>query len=121
MLSSYISDPIILESALDREINAVNEEYQVYFQRNNVLFFQIICNMANKGNLLNRFIWGSMESLRQEKPELLLDDLKKFHQEHYTASRMCLVIKAVTADKMGQIKSWVQNYFSRLTDKKLPL
>ena len=79
MLSSYISDPIILESALDREINAVNEEYQVYFQRNNVLFFQLICNMANKGNLLNRFIWGSMESLRQEKPELLQDDLKNFH------------------------------------------
>ena len=32
MLSSYIQEPLLLEEALDREINAVDEEYQMYFE-----------------------------------------------------------------------------------------
>ena len=32
MLSSYISAPLLLEEAMDREINAINEEYQMYFE-----------------------------------------------------------------------------------------
>ena len=66
MLSSYIQEPLLLEEALDREINAVDEEYQMYFEQNTVLMLQVLANHTTKGNLFNRFVWGSKESLLEK-------------------------------------------------------
>ena len=51
---------------------------------------------------------------------MLWNDLSRFHFEHYCASRMCLVVKAVTKDKMEEVKSWVENYFNFSSTKNLP-
>ena len=66
MLSSCIHEPLLLEEALDREINAIDEEYQMYFEQNTVLMMQVMAKHTTEGNLFNRFIWGSKESLTEK-------------------------------------------------------
>jgi secreted Zn-dependent insulinase-like peptidase len=57
------------KNAIDGEVDAINEEYKMYLKCNSTCYLQSLCNECNAGNLLNRFRWGSKESLTKENPQ----------------------------------------------------
>ena len=51
----------------------------------------------------------------------LWNDLKAFHERHYSADRMRLVIQVKTADNLCELRQWVEASFSAIPNKNLGL
>ena len=65
MLASNLAEPKLISDAIDREINAIESEYQMCFPDDNVRFLQCMATETNhKDHIFNRFAWGSLKSLR---------------------------------------------------------
>ena len=77
-------------------------------------------NESEPGHVFNRFPWGNIASLKGDTDyESLHEDLKKFYEEYYSSDRMYLVIQTKTSDNFKSIRSSVEEYFSRIKNKKL--
>ena len=61
-------------------------------------------NTSDKKHIYNRFTWGNIKSLTEKNPDTLIDDVRKFFNEHYSSDRMKLVIQVKTDDNMKELK-----------------
>ena len=79
MLAQNFSKPLLLPEAVDREINAIENEYQMCMPDDAVRIQQTLqANTAHKDHIFNRFLWGNKQSLREEREDELLKDLRAF-------------------------------------------
>ena len=93
MMANNFTKPLLLAETVDREINAIESRYQKAMTDDTVRITQTLQeNCSNKDNILNRFIWGNIKSLTEEKEDELLVDLRAFFDKQYSADRMKLVI-----------------------------
>ena len=80
---------------------------------------QILLNESAPGHVFNCFPNGNINSLKGDTDyESLHQDLKKFYEEQYSSDRMYLVIQTKTSDNFKSIRSSVEEYFSRIKNKK---
>ena len=100
MLGSNMEAPLLKKSGMEREINAVESEFQMSSVDDNVRTIQILMNeCSSKDHLFRLFAWGNMKSLAGEEDyDKLWDDLKKFYNEQYSSDRMKLVVQVKTKD-----------------------
>ena len=122
MAANNFTSPLLKEDAMDREINAVESEFRMCFPDDNVRALQIMSNeTADKKHIFNRFAWGNLQSLKGQNAENLLSDLKEFYDATYSADRTKLVIQVKSSDNLQEVRSWVEESFSIIPNKKLGL
>jgi len=74
---------------VNKEINAVNSEMQMYLQSDFWKLLQILRSISKKDNPFNKFGVGSLETLKHSS---IRDDMIKFYQKHYSSNVMKVVL-----------------------------
>ena len=93
MQASNFRSPLFLKNGMEREVKAVESEFQMYISDDTVRMLQILqSKTARRDHIFNRFIWGNIDSLSGQNKETLWDDLKSFYEKHYSADRIKLVV-----------------------------
>ena len=90
IFSQFFKEPIFNKAAIDREMHAVDSEYNN--GKSNEAFATDYLEksvVAEPGSVIDVFSVGNLESLSQEG---VYDNLKKFYNDHYSSNRMNLVL-----------------------------
>ncbi len=89
MTSRFFIDPLLNESSVDREINAVDSEFKNGLRDDDDRLQEIVNKESNIGTAFKKFMCGNLQSLK--KPGLL-DALKIFFEKYYSADIISVVI-----------------------------
>ena len=110
--------PLLKKEAMEREIKAVESEFQGQYVSDHVRIEQLLCeNTASKNHVLNCFPWGNLKSLMGEQKETLWEDLRGFYESTYSADRLKVVVQVKTHDDMSELRQWVIESFSIIENK----
>jgi len=108
-------------SCTEREIKAVDSEHKKNLQSDMWRAFQLDKSLSSREHPYSKFGTGSYDTL-WEKPVKAGRDVRaeliKFHDSHYSANRMKLVV--LGRDSLDQLSEWVVEKFSAIKDKNLP-
>jgi len=90
IFSQFFKEPLFTESATEREMNAIENEYQMNISEETVATDQLEkSHIAAPGSIVNRFLIGNLETLK--KPNII-EELKKYYEANYSSNRMSLVL-----------------------------
>lgn len=111
LFADMMRTPLLCQAAMDREINAIDAEFQ--FKRKDDLrrLYQIHKETANQEHPFSQFSVGSAEIFRSMPPSELHDALHCFHERYYVAKNMCL---AVFTPQPEVVKTLVTQSFTSL-------
>ena len=119
--AQFFIAPLFLESTLDRELRAVDSENKKNLQSDPWRMQQLIKSLSNPKHPYHHFSTGNLKTLRDDPQARGLnvrDEFMKFHDTHYSANRMKLVV--VGREPLDTLESWVSELFSPVVDKDLP-
>lgn len=111
--SRFFIDPLFNSDFLDREKNAVNNEFQKNLQQDNWRMDRFINTLSIPGHPSSKFSTGSTETLKNVTRE----DVVKFYNKYYSANTMRLVV--MSARPLKEVERWVKSYFKEIPDKKV--
>jgi insulysin len=98
----------------EREVNAVNSEFQKNLENDNWREFALRNVVYREGHPARGFSTGSTETLKGTSREELL----AFHRRYYSANRMTLALTAPTG--LDQLEAWARSYFAPVPDTQRP-
>jgi len=111
-LAQFFISPSFDESAVEREMRAIDSEYANGISSDNWRQFQLLKNSANSLHPFHKFGCGNYETLtKKENP---IKDLRKFWEDYYHSNnvKLCVVGKAplnelrrVVEETFGSIRS----------------
>ncbi len=121
MFASFFTCPLFSESAVLRELNAVDSENSKNLQSDSWRQHQLLKSQAISSHPFSSFSTGNLETL-QKAPEVLnlniRDIVIKFYQSHYSSNRMKVVIYG--KEPLDILQSWAETKFSAIPNKHLP-
>lgn len=85
----------MLESSVNRELEAVNSEFHKNIDSDDWRLHQILKTLGNSEHDYAKFNIGNLETLRDlpnAKGLCVRDELFKFHKQHYSANAMTLCV-----------------------------
>ena len=112
-LAQFFIAPLFTPEFTERELNAVNSEYQKNLENDLWRDFQLHCSLYRPGHPANHFNIGDRQTLGGTTHDELLD----FYRTHYSADRMALVVMGKAG--LDQLESWVRTYFSPIENRHL--
>ena len=104
--------PLLGDAQAEREMNAVDSEYNMSLQHDSWRKFNLIQNVAHEGSALARFMCGNLESLKQEG---IREALLKFHKDWYSANIMNLVMCG--KEPLDTLEQWATEKFAGVANK----
>jgi insulysin len=112
-MAQFFIAPLFTPEFTDREMNAVNSEYQKNLENDGWREFQLHCSLYREDHPANQFNIGNRDTLGGTTREELL----AFHQAHYSANTMTLSI--VGKDSLDQLESWARTYYAGIQNRNL--
>ncbi|KAK3276499.1 hypothetical protein CYMTET_15429 [Cymbomonas tetramitiformis] len=109
--------PLILEESLDREVLAVDSEFQQALQSDHARLFQVQCHTARRCHPFCKFSWGNRASLVDTPAAAGLrvrGMLQDHFARHYRADRMALVV--LGAEPLDALEHWTRESFAGLSE-----
>ncbi|XP_063057028.1 nardilysin b isoform X2 [Engraulis encrasicolus] len=107
--------PLMIQDAVDREVEAVDSEYQLArpsdSQRKEMLFG----SLAKPNHVMSKFCWGNAQTLKHEPKEKGINTynrLREFWKRYYSAHFMTLVVQS--REKLDTLEEWVREIFSKI-------
>jgi nardilysin len=113
--------PLLQESSLEKEIEAVDSEFHNSYQSDSNRLQQLLCSLAADGHPLRNFPWGNRDTLKispQQKGINVTEHLREFYHLYYSASYMTLAV--VSEDPLEMLQDWVQYSFRDLPSNGRP-
>lgn len=90
IFSQFFKEPLFNKDAMDREMKAVDSEYQLHIQDEPVATDQLEKDViAAPDSIVSRFLTGNLETL---KVDGIYDQLKAYYENNYSSNRMNLVL-----------------------------
>ncbi|MDP1836814.1 MAG: insulinase family protein [Chlamydiales bacterium] len=106
--ASFFREPLFNPSGVEREINAIDQEYARMVRDDDWRWMWVTTTLANKKHPGSRFTAGNKQTLSKVQREELL----KWYDEHYSANLMRVVIySSLDIDKL---KNFVVEDFSQI-------
>ncbi|KAH7329236.1 Metalloenzyme, LuxS/M16 peptidase-like protein [Stachybotrys elegans] len=119
--AQFFIEPLFLSSTLDRELRAVDSENKKNLQNDTWRLHQLEKSLSNPKHPYCHFSTGNLEVLKT-KPEAeginVRDKFMEFHDKHYSANRMKLVV--LGREPLDVLQKWVVEFFSGVVNKNLP-
>jgi insulysin len=118
--AQFFIAPLFLADCTDRELKAVDSEFKGSFQSD---FHRLEClerSLSNPEYPYNCFSCGNLVSLKEEPEKKGLqvrDAFIQFHEQHYSANLMRLVV--LGRESLDELQQWVVQKFSDVPDKNL--
>ena len=104
--SQFFISPLFSAKYTEREMNAVNSEYQKNLEQDYWRMRQVKRNLYNPDHPSNHFEIGTLETLSKVNREVLLD----FHGKFYSANMMSLSI--LSNLELDELEKLARQYFS---------
>ena len=110
--AGFFAAPLIKRDALEREVQAVDNEFTGVQQSDACRAAQLRAHTAKKGHPLAKFGWGDRRSLALQPAAAGLDvrqALVDYYRAEYSAERMTLVV--VAGEALDTQEAWVREVF----------
>ncbi|KFY13297.1 hypothetical protein V491_06446 [Pseudogymnoascus sp. VKM F-3775] len=118
--AQFFIEPLFLPSTLDRELRAVDSENKKNLQSDQWRLHQLDKSLSNPKHPYCHFSTGSLETLKIQ-PEAKGIDVRQefinFHDRHYSANRMKLVI--LGREPLDVLEEWAVDLFAGVKNKDL--
>ncbi|CAD6898866.1 unnamed protein product [Tilletia controversa] len=118
--SQFFLHPLFNESCAEREVRAVDSEHKKNLQNDAWRAFQLEKSLSDPKHPYSNFGTGSASTLWDTPRSKGIDvrqELLKFHERHYSANVMKLVI--LGRDNLDQLTSWAVEKFSGVPNRAI--
>jgi len=115
MFGQFFVSPLLLPDAMDRELNAIESEFQLSKNADECRVQELMCHTGKdpKEHPFGKFSWGNTQSLK-DIPEAngvdVIQMIRKFYNQYYYASNMNLVV--IGAYSLDELQEKVVKCFS---------
>uniref|UniRef100_A0A7M4E291 Nardilysin convertase n=1 Tax=Crocodylus porosus TaxID=8502 RepID=A0A7M4E291_CROPO len=95
--AQFFIHPLMIRDAIDREVEAVDSEYQLARPSDSNRKEMLFGSLARPGHPMKKFFWGNAETLKHEPKMNNIDTytrLREFWQRYYSAHYMTLVVQS---------------------------
>lgn len=119
--AQFFIEPLFLSNTLDRELRAVDSENKKNLQSDQWRIHQLEKSLSNPKHPYCHFSTGNLEVLKLEPEARGVDVRQKFmefHEKHYSANRMKLVI--LGREPLKTLEAWAADLFAGVRNKNLP-
>uniref|UniRef100_A0A4W6D3S1 Nardilysin b (N-arginine dibasic convertase) n=1 Tax=Lates calcarifer TaxID=8187 RepID=A0A4W6D3S1_LATCA len=89
--------PLMIEDAIDREVEAVDSEYQLARPSDSHRKEMLFGSLAKPGHPMSKFCWGNAQTLKHEPREKQINTyqrLRDFWRRYYSAHYMTLAVQS---------------------------
>ncbi|KAE8039413.1 hypothetical protein FH972_011826 [Carpinus fangiana] len=109
--SQFFVSPLVKIEAMEREVLAVDSEFNQVQQNDACRLQQLQCHTSASGHPFNRFFWGNKKSLADamEKGINLREQILKLYTDYYYGGLMKLVV--IGGESLDVLESWVKELF----------
>ena len=115
IFSQFFIAPLFSHSRVQREMHAIDSEHQLRVQNDDRRRYEILALSAAPQSPLHHYGTGSFESLNRTD---IRDRLMEFHQRHYSANRMRLVV--LGKESVEELQAMVETSFSAVPNSNIP-
>ena len=112
IFSQFFISPLISREYVEKEINIVDSEFKKNFNNDGRKELQICRFLADEESVYHKFGTGNLRTLKKDS---IFEELKNFHNEHYSANLMNLVIYHY--DDIENYKNKIIEIFQKIPDK----
>lgn len=112
--SQFFISPLVKAEAMEREVQAVDSEFDQVLQSDSCRLQQLQCHSALPGHPFNRFTWGNKKSLMEpmSKGIDMRTKILDLYTETYLAGRMKLAV--IGGEPLDTLEEWVVEMFSNV-------
>ncbi|XP_004294732.1 PREDICTED: nardilysin isoform X1 [Fragaria vesca subsp. vesca] len=112
--SQFFVSPLVKSEAMEREVQAVDSEFNQVLQNDACRLEQLQCHTASPGHPFNRFAWGNKKSLSDamEKGINLREQILKLYRDFYHGGLMKLVV--IGGESLDVLENWVLELFGNV-------
>ncbi|XP_054652769.1 nardilysin-like [Dunckerocampus dactyliophorus] len=113
--------PLMIRNAIDREVEAVDSEYQLAKPSDSHRKEMLFGSLAKAGHPMGKFCWGNAQTLKEEPKRRKISVYKRlraFWKKHYSAHYMTLAVQS--KEKLDTLEEWVREIFSKVPNNGLP-
>lgn len=114
IFSRFFIDPLMSESSMEREMNAVHSEHSKNITSDHWRKSGIISYLSHKKSIYNKFGTGNLETLDKDG---LNDALHSHHSKYYSSNNMNLVV--VGPQSLDELNNLVTSNFSEIPNKNI--
>lgn len=111
IFSHAFTDPILLEDAVLREVNAVNSEHEKNLFNDAWRIFRLVEIATDPNHPLHNFATGSSSTLNVDN---IVDKVREFFKRYYRAGNMKLVI--LGKEDTNTLQDWAVKRFSAISE-----
>uniref|UniRef100_A0A4W6E5W2 Nardilysin convertase n=1 Tax=Lates calcarifer TaxID=8187 RepID=A0A4W6E5W2_LATCA len=107
--------PLMIRDAIDREVEAVDSEYQLAKPSDSHRKEMLFGSLAKPGHPMGKFCWGNAQTLKQEPKKKKINVYKRlraFWKKHYSAHYMTLAVQS--KERLDTLEEWVREIFSKV-------
>ncbi|XP_030311603.1 nardilysin [Calypte anna] len=119
--AQFFIHPLMIRDAIDREVEAVDSEYQLARPSDANRKEMLFGSLARPGHPMKKFFWGNADTLKHQPKLNNIDTytrLRDFWQRHYSAHYMTLVVQS--KETLDTLEKWVTEIFSEIPNNGLP-
>ncbi|XP_052354860.1 nardilysin-like [Oncorhynchus keta] len=113
--------PLMIRDAIDREVEAVDSEYQLAKPSDSHRKEMLFGSLAKPGHPMGKFCWGNAQTLKTEPRKKKINvykRLRSFWKRHYSAHYMTLAVQS--KEKLDTLEEWVKEIFSGVPNNAQP-
>ncbi|KAJ0979208.1 hypothetical protein J5N97_014682 [Dioscorea zingiberensis] len=112
--SQFFISPLVKAEAMEREVLAVDSEFNQVLQSDSCRLLQLHCHTAVPNHPFNRFYWGNKKSLvdAMESGVNLREEILQLYQQNYHGGVMKLVV--IGGESLDILEDWVTELFSNV-------
>nr|CAB3500894.1 unnamed protein product [Digitaria exilis] len=112
--SQFFVSPLVKAEAMDREILAVDSEFNQVLQNDTCRLSQLQSHTCSQGHPLNRFTWGNKKSLVDAMGSgvNLREEILQMYMNNYHGGAMKLVI--IGGEPLDILEGWTMELFSNV-------
>ncbi|KAG7515097.1 nardilysin-like [Solea senegalensis] len=113
--------PLMIEDAIDREVEAVDSEYQLARPSDSHRKEMLFGSLAKPGHPMSKFCWGNAQTLKHEPREKQINTyqrLRDFWRRYYSAHYMTLAVQS--KETLDTLEQWVREIFINVPNNGEP-
>lgn len=108
--AQFFISPLFTEAYVDRERNAVNSEYQSGLRDDGRRLWSVNKRLVNPEHSFSQFNVGNLDTLSNDDPGKLRQDLLDFYGRYYSANLMKLVV--LGREPVAELRALVETRFA---------
>ncbi|KAK7126778.1 hypothetical protein R3I94_018084 [Phoxinus phoxinus] len=113
--------PLMIPDAVDREVEAVDSEYQMGRPLDSNRKEMLFGSLAKASHPMSKFFWGNAQTLKDEPREKNINTyerLREFWRRFYSAHYMTLTVQS--RDTLDTLEEWVREIFIKIPNNGQP-